>query len=277
MKRAKKKVARKPARKVAKKKAKPRKKATRRVAKKAARPKKKVARPARKIAKRAKRTVPKRRSAPKLKVAPRRPVGRTKEGRGPARTAHPRLKVVPRPRAPKAPPLAAPRPAPEPRAFAEAKATASAKDLVLFELVRARVAVAAAIQGMSAGSAEVPTGDGKWSTREMVLHLSFWDRECLPLLENAYQHGKGSGLTHEDIERRNPAGLEELRHHDWDSARRLLQLHRERLMEEFQSIPEEPAEMWSKEHPVGKLARILTHHDRHHADQLKAARTSRGE
>lgn len=173
-------------------------------------------------------------------------------------------------------PGAAPAP-PEPQAFAGAKAAASAKDLVLFELVRARVAVAAAIQGMSAASADQPTAPGKWTFREMVLHLAYWDRECLPLLEDAYQHGQGTGLTHEHILARNDAAIEELRHHDWDEARRLLQLHRERLMEEFQSIPEEPAEMWSKAHPVGRLARILTHHDRHHADKLKAARTHQGE
>lgn len=184
----------------------------------------------------------------------------------------PRLEVVRVEPAPGAPP-----PPPEPQAFAGAKAAASAKDLVLFELVRARVAVAAAIQGMSAASADQPTEPGKWTFREMVLHLAYWDRECLPLLEDAYQHGQGAGLTHEHILARNDAAIEELRHHDWDEARRLLQLHRERLMEEFQSIPEEPAETWSKAHPVGRLARILTHHDRHHADKLKAARTHQGE
>jgi len=148
---------------------------------------------------------------------------------------------------------------------------------VLFELVRAHVALTAAIQGMGAGSAEQPTDAGKWSTREMVLHVAYWDRESLPLLEDAYQHGKGSGLTMDIINERNPAGVAELSHHDWESARRLLQLNREKLMEEFQSIPDEPAEIWTPEHPVGKLARILTHHDRHHAEKIKAARTSRGE
>ena len=183
----------------------------------------------------------------------------------------PRLEVVRSPR------TVTPAPAPEPQAFAEAKASASTKDLVLFELVRAHVALTAAIQGMSAGSAEQPTEPGKWSTREMVLHVAYWDRESLPILEDAYQHGKGSGLTLDVINELNPAGVAELSHHDWDSAKRLLQLNREKLMAEFQSIPEEPAEMWTKEHPVGKLARILTHHDRHHADKIKTARSGRGE
>jgi hypothetical protein len=183
----------------------------------------------------------------------------------------PKLAVVrrPKPRVAKSPP--------EPQAFAAAKAGASAKDLILFELVRARVAVTAAIQGMSAGSAEMPTEPGKWSSREMVLHLAYWDREMLPALEAAYQHARPLGLSHEKIEEMNPIGHAELRHHDWDSARRLLQLHRERLMEEFQSIPEEPTEVWSREHPVGKLARLLTDHDRQHAEKMKAARTSRGD
>lgn len=265
----------KPAKKKSGKKAARKKTARGRVTKKAARRVKKVVRRAAK-----REAAPKRKTAAKLKLASKRKTAtrkRASKRSASARAAQPKLAMVPRPRPPKPPKPALPKPATEPRAFAAAKVNASAKDLVLFELVRAHVAVAAAIQGMSPGSAEVPTEPGKWSTREMILHLAYWDREMLSALEDAYQHGKAPGLTRDDIERRNPVGIEELAHHDWDSARRLLQLHREKLMEEFQSIPEEPAEVWSKEHPVGKLARILTHHDRHHADKLKAARTSRGE
>jgi hypothetical protein len=157
-------------------------------------------------------------------------------------------------------------------AFAAAKAGASARDLALFEFVRARVAVHAAIQGLTAASADRPVAPGKWTPREIVLHLAYWDREMLPALEDAYRHDRRPAMTHDDVMDRNPAGVAELSHHDWESAKRLLQLHRERLLEALQSLPEEPAEMWVKPHAVGWLVRLLTDHDRHHADVLKAAR-----
>mgnify|MGYP003694153951 CR=1 FL=1 len=48
---------------------------------------------------------------------------------------------------------------------------ASPKQLVMFEIVRARAAVLGAIQGLTAGSANQPMDGGKWSVRETVLHL----------------------------------------------------------------------------------------------------------
>lgn len=56
------------------------------------------------------------------------------------------------------------------------KAGATAKDLFLFELERARVAVLAAIQGIGAGTATRPMGEGRWSIHELVLHLAVRDR-----------------------------------------------------------------------------------------------------
>jgi hypothetical protein len=255
----------------------PAKKRAKKTAKKrAAKPKRKVAAKGRAAAKRgvaakgmtpAKRraatkggTVARRKAAVKRKVAAKRKLT--------AKRGDKSLKLVRRPVRRKV------KPAPPP--FAGATANASAKDLVLFEMVRARVQVHAAIQGLSAAVAERPTAPGKWSTREMILHLAFWDREVLGTLEDAYAHGRGMGLTKEDILRMNPIGVDELRHHDWESAKRLLQSSRERLLESLQSLPEEPASMWTREHPIGKICAILIHHDRHHADVLKEARTRSG-
>jgi hypothetical protein len=203
------------------------------------------------------------------------PAAAKKSVTAPATAKRPKLAIVrkPAPR-PVAPAPVAP---PEPEAFAGAKANASAKELVLFELVRARVAVHAAIQGLTARSADQPTAPGKWTSREMVLHLAYWDREMQAALEDCYQHNRKPPQTHEDVLRLNPVGVAELSHHDWEAAKRLLQNQRERLLEQFQSIPEEPAEVWSKEHAVGWLARFMARHDRHHADKLKAAREGRGE
>ena len=163
--------------------------------------------------------------------------------------------------------------APKPRPFAGAMENASAKDLAIFDLVRARVEVQAAIQGLQSDTANRPVGEGKWSPREIVLHLHYWDREMLPYVERAWRHDERPPHTKDQILTENGSFLGELGHHDWDEARRLLQHSREQFLEELQSVPEEPAEMWSSEHALGRLIRILSHHDRHHAAVLKDARS----
>lgn len=161
----------------------------------------------------------------------------------------------------------------EPRPFAGAMENASAKDLAIFDLVRARVEVQAAIQGLQPDAAVRPVGEGKWSPREIVLHLHYWDREMLPWVERAWRHDERPPHTKDQILAENGSFLGELGHHDWDEARRLLQHSREQFLEVLQSVPEEPAEMWSSEHALGRLIRILSHHDRHHAAVLKDARS----
>jgi hypothetical protein len=163
--------------------------------------------------------------------------------------------------------------APKPRPFAGALENASAKDLAIFDLVRARVEVQAAIQGLQPGTAERPVDAGKWSPRQIVLHLHYWDREMLPYVERAWRHDERPPHTKDQILTENGSFLGELDHHEWDEARRLMQHSREQFLEELQSVPEEPAEMWSSEHALGWLIRILSHHDRHHAAVLKDARS----
>lgn len=221
-------------------------------------------RAARKAAKRTQEPATRRAKAtkPRTKVAIRRTGVRT-----PGR--HAELKVVLAKPARRPKKLAAPKPRP----FAGAMENASAKDLAIFDLVRARVEVQAAIQGLQSGPADRPVEDGKWSPREIVLHLHYWDREMLPYVERAWRHDERPPHTKDQILTENSSFLAELGHHDWDEARRLLQHSREQVLEELQSVPEEPAEMWSSEHALGWLIRILSHHDRHHAAVLKDARS----
>ena len=166
---------------------------------------------------------------------------------------------------------------PRHKPFGGAIAGASAKDLALFDLVRARVEVQAAIQGMVAASAETPIAQGKWNPRQIVLHLHYWDREMSPYIEKAYLHGERPPHTMDRILEENAAAQEKLAGHDWEVARRLMQQSREAFLEALQSLPEEPAEMWSGEHALGWLIRLLSHHDRHHAAAIKEARIRTGE
>jgi uncharacterized damage-inducible protein DinB len=192
-----------------------------------------------------------------------------------ARSApEPQLAVVARP-APRKP-----RRKPRPSAvteFAGAKAGASAKDLALFGLERARVAVHAAIQGLSGGAAGQPIAPGKWSVRQMMLHLAFWDREVLTrYLEPAAARNQRAKIGHTELQTMNAAGVAGHDHLDWEAARRLLQDARERLWEAFESIPAEPAEVWAPEHAVGELVKELTSHDRHHGEIIKRWRAESG-
>ena len=166
--------------------------------------------------------------------------------------------------------------APVQPAFAQ-RETASAKQLVLFELFRARTTFQSAIQGLGS-SANDPIAPGKWSPREIVLHLVSRDQARLRELEAALRGATPSwkNAKQEDWATINEANLEPLRHYDWEDALRLLHRTRQQLIEEIESIPEEPASVWSPEHPLGWMLSVLPPHDRHHADQIKQWRATRG-
>ena len=167
----------------------------------------------------------------------------------------------------------APAPAPAP-AFARQSAGASPKELVLFELGRARVAVLAALQGLPPGVASRPIGPGKWSPLEITLHLVASDR--LRLEEFArLRAGESPSWTHLDdasMAVLNERQLGELRGAPWDAALRLLHTTRAELVAALQAVPAEPAETWTVAHAFGATMLALPKHDRHHAEQIKLAR-----
>jgi len=212
----------------------------------------------------------------RAKRAARRSGAPGSPARGPKKkkaARRPRLQVVARP-APK--PLKARTPV-EVTEFSGAKAGATRKDLALFGLERARVAVHAAIQGLGPGAANRPVAPGKWSPRQMVLHLAFWDREIVQKhLEPAAAHNQRADIRRSRLDALNAAGLVALEHYDWEAAKRLLQITREDLWDALDSIPAEPAEVWSPEHAVGELVREVTDHDRHHAEIIKRWRAEIG-
>jgi hypothetical protein len=168
--------------------------------------------------------------------------------------------------------------APEERAFGAALAGASPKERVLFDLRRARAAFHAAIKGLTAASAEEPLADGRWCTREVVLHLVTRDQARLREMESAL-HGvppSWKGISDAAMDAVNAEALAAIAHHGWDESLRLLELTREKLLEAVESLPDEPADTWSPEHPFGWMLHALPPHDRHHADTIKRWRTGRG-
>jgi hypothetical protein len=229
-------------------------------------------------------------SAKRAKTARRKPAkSRAVAGRKPAagsrRTAPKRAKpraAVSKKRATRGKP-ARKGPAAKPRriagvppAFAPQKAGATARDLLLFELERARVAVLAAIQGLGAGAASRPIAEGKWSPLEIVLHLGVRDRVRLEEFDRvrAGQAPTWKALDERAQRELNQEHLAALRGSTWDEAVRLLHTTRAELMATLQAVPAEPAGLWSESHPFGAMMSALVVHDRHHAEQIKRARVA---
>jgi DinB family protein len=226
---------------------------------------------ARPPAARRKRSAPARR--PKRKPGP---ASRKTARRKPAPSSgRPRLAVVKALRPKRA--VAAPRIAAQPSTSFPQRETASVKQLVLFEMVRARASVMAAVHGLEDATAEAPTEPGKWSIREHVLHLCHWDYEVMRFLDSALrgQAPPWDGLGPEEGERFNDEGVAGLRHLAWSDAQRLLLSGRMKLADEVEAVPEEPAEVWQPEHPFGAMLRDLAWNDRHHADLIKRWRSER--
>lgn len=237
-------------RKAAKKRTAVRKTGAKRAAPKRTAARKTTAKRARKPAKRVAKAAPKRtlrKAAPK-RTAARKPAAK--------RAARPR-KFVP--------------------AFAAQRAQADARELLLFEIQRARVAVMAALQGLSAGTAMRPMAPGKWSIHETVLHLAVRDRVRLDEWASLLAGRRASWADVHDraaLAAINDAHLAPLRALSWDEALRLLATTRDELMAALQAVPAEPADVWSPSHPFGAVLHALPPHDRKHAEQIKTARVA---
>lgn len=222
---------------------------------------------------RASRPKQKPKRAPKLRSRAARSAAATKRAapaRPATRRARPKLKAVTgRKRR-----LARAQPPP---AFPQTTG-APARQQLLFRMVKARASVLAAVQGMGAATAERPLGEGKWSARETILHLVTRDRARLREMEAALR-GVRPSWDGSDPGRQalvNQEDLAPLRALSWEDALKLLLTTRQDLMEALESIPEEPAEIWSEDHPLGWMFQRLPGHDLHHADIIKRWRTEHG-
>jgi|SRR5580765_4443061 len=214
------------------------------------------------------------RKAAVRKVVARRAVARTAPRRAPARASANRPARVTAKR-PAQPATAATRtPAPAPPAFAAQRAAATSRELLLFELQRARASVKAAIQGLPSGAAMQPIAPGRWSPFEIVLHLSERDRVRLEEFARtlAGQPRTWAGIPDPEMAPVNEAHLAPLRAHTWDEAVRRLDSLREELLQRLFQVPAQPDDVWQRGHAFGDMMWGLPEHDRHHAEQIKRVR-----
>ena len=231
-------------------------------------PRKKASKPPAAKPKSAKPKAAKQPAKPKSAAAKRKPAAAKK---APPRKAakSPRLGLVPKP---------AKHPVkPAPRSFPQTEG-ASGRQMLVFRLLKARAQLLAALQGLVAGTAEQPLGEGKWNTREIVLHLCCRDRARLREFEATLRGVPASwrDLDHAAMAPVNAADIHPISHLAWDEALRLLHSTRQSLMEAIEGVPEEPAGLWSPEHPFGWMLHGLPSHDQHHAEIIKLWRAEAG-
>lgn len=216
-------------------------------------------------------------------MSPRKPPGRKKGAAGRKKTTtgargtakksatpgRTRLRVVAR-RTPRR------HPAPPPPAFPQTQGSTWRQKLI-FELVRARVAVHAAIQGLQPGSADQITPPGRWSVRQRVLHLHATDRAVLRSVEKALlgHTPEWTTLPPDQRESFEQDGVDQFLHLDWTEALRRLHAGRDQLMEALESVGEEQAEVWEEKHPFAQLLALVIASDREQAEAIKRWRTTR--
>jgi hypothetical protein len=163
-------------------------------------------------------------------------------------------------------------------AFPQTKNSTS-KQKLLFELVRARVGVHAAVQGLQPGSAEDIARPGRWSVRRHILHLIVIDRAVLNSIEGALLGTvpAWARLTPAQTATFEQQEASPLLHLDWAEALRRLHASRDHLMEALESIPDDPASVWEPGHPFAELLTRVITGDREQAEVIKHWRTSRRE
>jgi len=151
---------------------------------------------------------------------------------------------------------------------------ATPREELLFELQRARASLKAATQGLSGANAEQPIAVGRWSIKEIVLHLSERDRVRLEEFRRTL-----GGLPHTwagvegpEMAAVNEGHLAPLREHSWEAAVRRLDAMREQLLLRLSEVPALPDDVWRRGHAFADMMWGLPEHDRHHADQIKRAR-----
>jgi hypothetical protein len=178
------------------------------------------------------------------------------------------------PRRPAQPKRATPAAAPTGRSFPQAR-DGSDRQRLLFELVRARVAVNAAVQGIEPGSATEKTAAGI-TVREHVLRIAARDRAALRAAEAALlgESPPWAELNARERDAFHATAARELAALDWNDALRRLHHERDALMDALESVSETGG-VWDAAHPFGALVRELAGDDRRHADLIKSWRTSR--
>ncbi len=152
------------------------------------------------------------------------------------------------------------------------------KQHLLNGLLESRDRVHCAIRGLTPADVEAPLAPGKWSVRETVLHLCFWEHSIQQALESS---SRGVPPRWEDNDREKDAEMNAEGHArfgslPWPKALELLRTGRASLLAALDRIPADPADQWTGEHVLGRMLLDVAPHERHHAEQIRRWRVEQG-
>src|SRR5436190_350548 len=114
-----------------------------------------------------------------------------------------------------------PRPA-TPRATTPRAPRPATRAAAVRALERSCDSLLAAIRAMPAAAAERPIAPGKWTPKQVLLHLAYWDEWMLGVLPAAITRGRNAEpLTGERVEAANSEAVRAGAHLSWDEVRTL--------------------------------------------------------
>jgi hypothetical protein len=144
-------------------------------------------------------------------------------------------------------------------------AGASSRQLVLFQLVRARARVLAALQGLTSSPTPRAGAPAASDVRELVSGMIAIDRSTRAEVESHVTGGADRSAVPD-------TGVMTPESSSWDDLLRRLDTERQALIEAVERIPELPAEVWSSHHPVGERLASLSQSELEQADLIKGLR-----
>ena len=161
--------------------------------------------------------------------------------------------------------------------FGRATAGATPKQRVLFRLMRERVHLIGAYQGLSAAQLVEPMAEGAGSVRDALALVAAWEVAAVDALPAARAGVRPAmmGFSYEDEERWRAEQLAHSRALALEDVMRGLQLTRLELLDQLEVMPEEPAAMWEPTEAVGWLVDRLARNDREQADAIKRWRAEK--
>lgn len=116
-----------------------------------------------------------------------------------------------------------------------------------------------------------PISEGKWSLREILTHIMYWDKNSLEMM--VPHMSEGANLTFVDIEQLNQEAAAFARSYDSlhaliddliQTRKQLLRLLEEKYDEATTFIID------NEEYTYKKFVQIFIHHDEHHKKQIEA-------
>ncbi len=162
--------------------------------------------------------------------------------------------------------------------FGRASSGATPKQRLLFRLMRERVHLLGAYQGLSPAQLKEPMGEGKGSVRDAIADISCWELAVVDAFPAALAGLRPAllDMAADERERWSREQRERARALTLEEVLRGFQVTRLELLDRLEAAPEEPAAMWAGEHPVGGMLDLLARQDRDVAERIKEWRGEKG-